>query len=173
MRIPANIIKSKYTSGNEFIYKLNYKFYQGHYYELNDRFFVGKEFNADAPELIKASNNTEVNDLLTRAATFIYGYISKNKLSNNKPASFLYDNQSTSRYYLSKVNIIPILIKEVSKDTYEKFQNDPLYKSVVLSYKGGFSEKELNEAEKKMPGIITFVNTSYLPPSIEESGLVG
>ena len=172
MRVPANLIKFNYTSGNEFAYALSYKYYQGHYYELNGKYFAGKEFNINAPELIKV-NRFNVNTLLTQAATFAYGYISKKKINNEKPISFLYDNKEINRYYLAKINTVPTLIKEVNKETYQKFQSDPLYKSVSLVYDGGFNDFELNEAEKKIPGIKTFVNTSYLPPSTEESGLVG
>jgi len=172
MKIPANLIKFNYTSGKEFAYALSYKYYQGSYYELNEKYFAGKEFDVNAPELIKV-NRLDINTLLTQAATFAYGYISKKKINNSKPISFLYDNKETTRYYLNKVNNIPVLIKEVNKETFEKFQNDPLYKSVSLTYNGGFNEIELNEAEKKIPGIKTFVNTSYIPPSTEESGLVG
>jgi len=54
MKVPANIIETKYTSGNEFVFSFNYKYYQGYYYELNDKIFAGKEFNINAPELVKA-----------------------------------------------------------------------------------------------------------------------
>jgi hypothetical protein len=172
MRVPSNLIKINYTSGNEYAYALSYKYYRGSYYEFNGKYFAGKEFDVNAPELIKA-DNSNVNTLLTQASTFVYGYISGKQINNNRPNSFIYNNQETNRYFLSKVNINPILIKEVDKNTFENFKNDSLYKSVVLSYEGGFNEKELNEAEKKMPGIKTFVNTSYIPPSTEESGLVG
>lgn len=172
MRVPANLIKFNYTSGNEYAYALSYKYYTGSYYELNGKYYAGKEFNINAPELIKVSR-FNVNTLLTQAATFAYGYISKKKIDNSKPKSFIYDNKDINRYFLAKINTVPTLIKEVDKDTYQKFSSNPLYKSVALLYDGGFSEKELNEAEKKIPGIKTFANTSYLPPSTEESGLVG
>lgn len=173
MRVPANLIKYNYTSGNEYAYASDYKYYQGHYYEINGKFFAGKEFSTDSSELIKVSNSINVNTLLTQASTYVYGFLSKTKLNNNKPSSFLYKYKDTNRYFLSKVNVNPILIKEVDETTFKNFQNDPLYKSVTLYYNGGFSDTEVNEAEKKMPGIKTFVNTSYIPPQVEESGLEG
>jgi len=52
MRIPANVIETgKYTSGGEFVYKLNQSPYKGYYYILNERFFEGKEYKADAQEI--------------------------------------------------------------------------------------------------------------------------
>jgi hypothetical protein len=41
-KIPANLITTGYTSGKEFVYVSNYKPYQGYYYEINNKFFVGK-----------------------------------------------------------------------------------------------------------------------------------
>jgi hypothetical protein len=172
MRVPANIIEAKYTSGNEFVFALNYKYYQGYYYELNGKTFVGKEFNANSPELIK-SNSDNVNTLLTDSKTYIYGFLSKIKINNQKIPSFFFKYESNIRYFITNPNIKPTLIKEINKETFNQIQNDSLYLSVSLSYDGGFSDKELNEAEIKIPGIKTFVNTSYTNPSVEESGLVG
>jgi hypothetical protein len=170
MRIPANTIEIKYTSGDEFIYEFSYKFYQGYYYEFNDKFFAGKEFDINAPELIR-SKGREVNTALTNSKTFVYGSLSKIKPNNKKPASFIYKNESDVRYFI--YNIGTNVIREISKKTYDEFKDSPFYTSVVLNYKGGFNNIELDEAEKKIPGIKTFINTSYVPPQAEESGLVG
>jgi hypothetical protein len=170
MRIPANTIEIKYTSGNEFVYSFNYKFYQGYYYTFNDKFFAGKEFNANAPELVR-SNSPEINTSLTNPKTYIYGSLSNIKPNNQKPASFIYKYESDVRYFT--YSITNKVIKEISKETYDKFKDDPYYISVILNYKGGFNDIQLDEAEKKIPGIKTFVNTSYVRPSTEESGLVG
>lgn len=170
MRIPTNIIETNYTSGNEFVYLINYKFYQGYYYELNDKFFAGKEFNANAPELIKADSR-EINPLLTNPNTFTYGFLSKVRLNNSKPSSFIYRYEDNVRYFI--YSITNKIIREVNKKTYNDFINNPYYVSVALSYEAEFNEFELNEAEKKIPGIKTFVNTSYLRPPFEEDGSVG
>ena len=172
MRIPANIItENKYTIGKEYIDKKTHKLYQGYYYELNNKFFAGKEFNNNAPELIKIKSS-QVNNLLLQAATYIFGSLSKVKLNDQKIPSFFFKYESNIRYFTAKFNS-KSLIKEISKETFDQIQNDPLYLSVFLSYDGGFSDRELNEAEKKIPGIKTFVNTSYTNPSVEESGLIG
>ena len=44
----------------------------------------------------------------------------------------------------------------------------PLYKIIFLSYTSGFNDMELKEAEKIIPGITTFINTSYIPPFVED-----
>lgn len=156
MKIPANLIKVNYTSGNEYAYTVNYKYYQGYYYELNNKFFVGKEFNIKAPELIKITSNN-INTLLTKSSTYVYGFISGKSINDSKPVSFIYNGKEPNRYFLSKVNTTPTIIKEVSEDTFKTFQNNPLYNSVSLSYRGGFNESELNTAEKQMPGLKTFL----------------
>jgi hypothetical protein len=172
MRIPANIItENKYTIGKEYINKKTHKPYQGYYYELNNKFFAGKEFNNNAPELIKIKSD-QVNNLLLTAATYIFGSLSKLKLTDQKIPSFFFKYESNIRYFTVKFNA-KSLIKEISKETFDQIQNNPLYLSVFLSYDGGFNDNELNEAEIKIPGIKTFVNTSYTNPSVEESGLIG
>jgi len=172
MRVPANIItENKYTIGKEYINKKTHKPYQGYYYELNNKFFAGKEFNNNAPELIKIKSD-QVNNLLLTAATYVFGSLSKLKLTDQKIPSFFFKYESNIRYFTVKFNA-KSLIKEISKETFDQIQNNPLYLSVFLSYDGGFNDNELNEAETKIPGIKTFVNTSYTNPSVEESGLIG
>jgi hypothetical protein len=172
MRIPANIItENKYTIGKEFINRKTHKPYQGYYYELNNKFFAGKEFNNNAPELIKIKSD-QVNNLLLTAATYIFGSLSKVKLTDQKIPSFFFKYESNIRYFTAKFNE-KSLIKEINEETFNQIKDNPLYVSLPLSYDGGFNDNELNEAENKIPGIKLFVNTSYTNPSIEESGLLG
>lgn len=167
MRIPANTIEIKYTSGDEFVYSFNYKFYQGHYYEFNDKFFAGKEFDIYAPELVKA-NSKEINTALTNPKTFIYGSFSKIKPNNSVPASVISKGNINggTRYFYKKINSNPILIREINKDTFEKFQNNPYYQVISIEFpEGGYfgNQKSLDEAESKMPGIKAFISNE-LPP---------
>jgi len=171
-KIPANLITTDYTSGKEFVYVSNYKPYQGYYYEINNKFFVGKEFDNNAPEIIKLTSS-KINPLLLKATTSLFGQLSGITLSNIKIPSFFYKYQGDIRYFLAKNNTSPLLIKEIDKTSFDQIQSNPLYTSVALIYKGGFSKNELKEAEKKIPGITTFVNSSYTPPPIEENGSIG
>lgn len=160
MRIPSNIIEIKYTPGKEFVFSLNYKFYQGYYYELNGKTFAGKEFNANAPELIK-SNSNSVNTLLTDSKTYIYGFISKIKSSqlsspkfNSFPKTDLdTDTEGDETYYTKKLNINPTMIKQISKETFDKLKQDPFHQ--VISLKPDRSD--LDQADKQMPGLKSFV----------------
>ena len=167
MRVPSNIIEIKYTPGNDFVFSLNYKYYQGYYYELNGKTFAGKEFNADAPELVR-SNNNNVNTLLTNSKTYIYGFLSKVKLNNVSPSSIISKGNISGgmRYFSKKNNTNPILIREITEETFKQYQNDPFYQVISIEFpEGGYfgNQKSLDEAEKKMPGIKTFI-LSELPP---------
>jgi hypothetical protein len=171
IRIPQNkIIKSKYTVGKEYMFETTYREYQGYYYELNGKLFAGKEFNSNAPILvqIKPSN---LNKLLTNARTYAYGRASGMNINSNKPSPFFYRYESDIRYFIYEIN--KNLIKEINKDTFDAFQTNSLYVTVKLSFTSGFNEQELKEAETKIPGITTFVNTSYTNPSVEEDGTIG
>jgi hypothetical protein len=167
MRIPSNIIEIKYTSGREFVFSLNYKYYQGYYYELNGKIFAGKEFNANSPELIKPNSNN-VNTLLTDSKTYIYGFLSKIKLNNTSPSSIISKGNinGSIRYFSKKNNTNPILIREITEETFKQYQNDPFYQVINIEFpEGGYfgNQKSLDDAEKIMPGIKTFI-LSELPP---------
>jgi hypothetical protein len=179
LRIPTNqIVTSKYTVGKEYLVLSTYKEYQGYYYELNNKTFAGKEFNLNALELIKMDSD-RVNSLLINPATSTYGKISKLKINNSNPTSYYFipsekDAQRgyTFRYFLSKVNSNPILIKEISEDDYNIFITNPLYITVkIINYiiQDGasrdnnnnnytFTSKDIDVAEQTMPGIKYFLD---------------
>jgi hypothetical protein len=160
MRIPKNIIQTnKYTSGKEFVYKLTQTPYQGYYYILNNLFYIGKEYNQDAPELIKI---TQSNTLLYNSKTAIFSVISgisSQFLKIPKIKSIQSNIESNSipvRYFSQQINIQPILIKEISKETYESIQEVSLYKTTFIgNYNGNI--QTLDQADKQMPGLKSFL----------------
>lgn len=165
LRIPQNqIVESKYTSGGEYLFLDTHKEYKGYYYEFNNKIFAGKEFKADAPEIIKRTSN-KVNPLLLNSATYLYGMLSKVKLNSNPPPSsyqFNQDNRNVLRYFIKKAN--ENIIKETNEDNFNQIQNDSIYTSVSLYFSNsGFDQNELNKAEEKMPGIKEYVSTTYVP----------
>ena len=159
LRIPQNqVVQSKYTAGKEYMLESDYREYIGYYYELNGKTFAGKELNLNAPILLpipKNNNNPGINNLLTRAATFLYGQLSGVKLNNNKPTSYVYQYNSEIRYF--SYQTINKLIKEVNEETFNTFKSNPLYKVISLSFKKDFDPKELDDAEKTIPGIKEFL----------------
>jgi hypothetical protein len=159
---PANIIlTNKYTVEGEFVNKKTYEPYQGYYYELNNRFFAGKSFNSNSPEIVKVSSLNP--NLLASSDAKLFKNLSRFNFNSIQPNAQQYTYESNARYFLSQNNITPILIKEVSKETFQQFSNNPLYNSVVLT-EGGLDEGEVRQAERKMPGITVFLGSSYVPP---------
>jgi hypothetical protein len=170
MRIPSNIITdNQYTAGKEFMYISTYKEYIGYYYIINNKYFTGKTYsnNSNSKELVKIKKEN-TNLLLTQASTYIYGLISKTKMNNISPSSIISTGNINGgiRYFSKQVNINPILIREINEDTFKQFQNNPIYQVISIEFpKGGYfgGQKSLDEAEKQMPGIKTFIS-SELPP---------
>lgn len=164
LRIPQNqAVTSKYTSGKEYMFNSTYREYIGYYYELNQKLFAGKEFSTSAPEIIKI-DSSKVNKLLTNPSTYTYGKISGIKMNDNNistlPSSTdnIYDKggEEFIRFFCQKENQTPILIKEISEDTYKSLQNNPLYKT---TYIGNYNDSKHNidDANKEMPGLKTFL----------------
>jgi hypothetical protein len=156
MKIPANVIETgKYTSGGEFVYKSNQSPYKGYYYILNERFFEGKEYKADAQEIIQIK---ESNTLLYRLATAAFSLASgiTSQSLRQRPVPSVQSNIegvfTPIRYFSRKVNIKPIIIKEISKETYDSLQGDPLYQTTFVG-----PDQSIDQAEKQMPGLKAFL----------------
>ena len=169
IRIPSNItVKSQYTAGKQYMYESTQREYQGYYYEMNGKIFAGKEFNSNAPTLLKITPNN-INSLLATAATYVYGKITGTKISTEKPSSYIYNPSvgAKTRYFCSQVNVSPTVIKEIDESTYKSFSKNPLYKVVALPYNGDFDDASLDKAEKIIPGIKTFVRDSFYSESLD------
>jgi hypothetical protein len=166
IRIPQNIIvESKYTQGNEYMFVSTYKKYQGYFYELNGKIFAGKEFDIYAPELMVISLN-KTNSLLTNISTYVYGKLSQSNLINSStPTSYFYNNENPTnfRYFISKINVKPSIIKEVNETVFKEYKNNILYTSVALSYSNKFIESEVIKAESIIPGIKLYLDNTYTP----------
>jgi hypothetical protein len=165
LRIPQNqIVKSKYTAGKEYMFALTQKEYIGYYYELNNKIFAGEEFNTNAPILVKITP-ANTNGLLAKAATYIYGRISKSKLNQTKIIS-LPSSTTTNlldrtgelflKFFCQKINQSPIIIKEIDEEIYESLQKDPLYKTTFIGTYNGTTQS-IEEANKQMPGLEGFL----------------
>jgi hypothetical protein len=154
MKVPKNIIvNSKYTQGNEYMYKNTQESYQGYYYELNGKTFVGKTFDVYSLELVRMTPNN-FNTLLTKASTYVYGAISGIKIPNTLIPSVVLTNESSEEtYYVRKINEIPYSIKQITKETYINTLKDPIYQSVIL--KPDYSN--IDQAEQQMPGLKAFL----------------
>lgn len=156
MKIPANIIETgKYTVGGELVYKETQASYKGYYYILNKRYFVGKEYTSDAPELVKVEQS---NTLLYRPATAIFSAVSgitSKSLKSPKIPSLqpnIESNPTPIRYFSQQVNVKPIIIKEISKETYDSLQGNSLFTTTFIG-----PNQTIDQAEKQMPGLKAFL----------------
>lgn len=155
MKIPSNlIVENKYTIGKEFMYLRTYREYQGYYYELSSKFYAGATYNPNSLELVRIEPEN-INTLLTRPSTYVYGVLSKAKIDNPKVSgvisSNLYDKvPETIVFYCKKININPILIRQISEQTYINIKNNPLY---VVTYIGTYNgiQKNIDDASKQIP----------------------
>jgi hypothetical protein len=156
MKVPKNIIQTgKYTSGGEFYTKENQLPYKGYYYILNNSYYVGKEYNEKAPEIIKIQ---QANTMLFRGSTAIFSLLSgitSQMLKPPKITSVQPNTESNSvpeRYFSSQINIEPTIIKEISKDTYDSLQGNSLYQTTFIG-----PTQSINQAEKQLPGLKAFL----------------
>jgi len=179
LRVPSDqVVESRYTTRGEFKEAISLKDYKGYYYEFNNKYFVGETFDVNALELIP-TRLREPNPLLANLASFTYGVVAAAAASalmnKTKPTSHVFQYESTTRYY--SYSIKEKIIKEINKENFDAIQSSKsnvLFTTVSLSYNGGFNNVELDEAEKKIPGIKTFVENSYVRPKTEDGGgLVG
>jgi len=168
MVVPSNIIiTDKYTIGNEFVISKTYEPYQGYYYELSDKIYAGKEFNINAPELMRSQ---EVPALVK--ADKKYASLTRVNLSTltapkvvNKKDLSQTDTQGKNyyTYYAKKLNSNPILIKQIDKEQYSKLKNNNVWQVIEIETipgDGFILPEDLAEAEKQMPGIQTWIRTT-------------
>lgn len=156
MRIPSDLItKNKYTAGGEFIYSDTYEDYQGYYYILNNKFFEGKNFKANARQLIKI-NSDKVNKLKLNKATSVFAGLSNIKIPNINFSSFINKDKNLTRYFAKKINNNPILIKEIDEDTFKKIQSDPIYQTTYIGFYQGANQTS-DQAYAQMVGLKEFV----------------
>jgi hypothetical protein len=131
---------------------------------MNGKYFVGKEFSQNAPELQKIISSTS-NNLLKIASSFLFGKISGININQKKtPTSVIYqptqedyDRGYSIRYFYKKINTTPIIIKETNKENYDLLVNDPLYQVTSIKWDEVRFNNDLTQAEQQMPGLKAFL----------------
>ena len=159
MRAPSNIVTtSKYTLGKEFVLADSYKDYQGYYYEISGKYFAGKEFNVLAPELLKLDSD-KIDKLRLNAATSIFGLLTKVAIQGVGKVSSIQPTGDTLRYFVKQINVNPIVIKEVDKNTFNQLKLNPLYQTLEVDIPSNteVGMPAIDEADKKMPGLKAFL----------------
>jgi hypothetical protein len=155
MRVPKNKIQTgKYTSGGEFVELLTNKEYQGPYYGLNNKFYIGKEFSTNAAELIRIQQQNQLYNQSANTALFSFiSGITSQALSSPRVAGIPKQTVATTRYFSQQTNVNPITIKEISKETYDSLQGNALYRTTFIG-----PDKTEDQAEREIPGLKTFLS---------------
>ena len=156
MRVPKNKIKTgKYTSGNEFVELLTNKAYQGYYYEMNSKFYIGKEFDTNAAELVRLQQQNQLYNQSRSTALFSFiSGIASQALISPRVSGIPPQVVAETRYFSQQTNVKPITIKEISKETYDSLQGNDLYKTTFIG-----PDQTIDQAEKQMPGLKTFLES--------------
>jgi len=131
--VPADkILENQYTRGNEFVSLTTGKYYQGYYYIiLGNKYYEGKTYNSQSKQLKKV-DPTPVPP----------------------PPVSLPPQTTPTRYFLKKINIFPVVIKEVDEQTYNSLINNAYYQKATVESEIIFrNSSELDKAERQMPGL--------------------
>ena len=161
MGVPKNnIVAGKYTSGGEFVILSTNAPYQGYYYELNNKFYSGKEYSPTAPEIIRIQS-PEKNRLLNSLPTARYSLVSgvTSKSISTPPVNVIPSETNTKinksvRFFCKKIN--SDIIKEIDEQTYKSLQNQPIYQT---TYIGVYLDKaqSMEQAESQLSGVKAFL----------------
>jgi hypothetical protein len=159
MKIPNNIIKSQYTSGNEFVYLSTNLPYQGYYYKLNGSFFQGKEFSPSSSKIIKKQDtNTLLDNPHTATFSKVSGITSQQLQSPVFSSIQSSSNTLNTRFFAKQTNVQPISIKEITESTFRSLLSkpSPFYQVIFVGSFNG-STIRLEQADQQMPGLKSFV----------------
>ena len=160
MRYPKNQLKENlHTPGGEFIDTSNNRIYSVYYWEINGRYFIGKTASDKAIELKKTSPE-EIQNAQLNKTEGINNVSKETILSANTKISSIPINTSTSntRYFSKQINIVPTVIKEINKDTFDIIKSNAIYQTLSLESNLIYlNSPTLEVAEKNFSGIKAFL----------------
>jgi hypothetical protein len=162
MKIPANLIlENLYTIGNEFVYANSYENYQGYYYEINSKFFVGREFNPNAPRLLKL-NSKEIDPLRLNPKISTYINLKGERITNNKIPSIPLELTFGLKYLAKQINSNPTRIIFTTKDASDNSKNYPGFAFTSIEFDPEFGFNITDENKKIIPEIDIFLENYSL-----------
>lgn len=160
IKIPKNqLVKTQYTSGNEYVFVRNTEImYTGYYYETGGKIFAGKEFSPTSPELIKKTSVTK-NTLIENPETANYARLSGMVINSTPLKSVVFNpskeniNNGMVRYFAKKVISNVIDITEINEEAFIALAKDPFYQTIKINYTFDRVTEGLNEFDRQMPGL--------------------
>lgn len=159
MRAPKNLVKVKYTMGEKYI-DSNSNPYTGYYCELRGKAYPGKVYTGTAKPLKLISSLTKNNKITGIAFNPEITYTPHSHSGTEN--MYTPEKEYVFRYFIKYIHTIPIYIKEINGNTYNSVKDNPLYQTTVLKFtisekgsqsNGFFDMNEVEQANKKMPGI--------------------
>jgi hypothetical protein len=159
MRVPKNIAKVNYTTGEKYL-DSNFSPYVGYYCEVKGKIYPGKIYTGRSKQLILASSlvkNNKVPGIAFNPEDTWHSHSPEGEEIEDKEEEYVF------RYFVKYIHTIPIYIKEVNIDTYNSIKNNPLYQTLMLKFtisdlgsfpnNGFFNKDEVEQANKTMHGI--------------------
>lgn len=158
MRVPKNIAKVNYTTGEKYL-DSNFNPYVGYYCEVKGKAYPGKVYTGRTKQLILASSLVKTDNI--SGINFNSEDTWHKHLETEDP--FHLEKEYVFRYFVKYINTVPIYIKEINIDTYNSVRNNPLYQTLMLKFtisdlggfpnNGFFNKEEVERADEKMFGI--------------------
>lgn len=171
-RTPKNRVKiGKYTQGNEYVVASSGVEYKGYYYEVNGIAYAGKDSTVYPTKiLLELSSVNFMADIASTTGFFTDAY--NFAMSNLETAKLIADKafdskpiqqlsgvlKSGTHSYIQKNGENIIREIDPSDPMFIKFERDPTYQVVSINFTSTDVDQQITEAEKKIPGIRTFVN---------------
>jgi hypothetical protein len=155
-QIPKNRIKeNQYTNGTGIGNNLSLRFtvskvpYVGFYNIINgNKYFTGKIYDTNSKPL-------EKYNIIQTASSVIASRGSIPTLAGFLPSGTTSD--PSIRYFYKELNQSSINIKEINKSSYNQLSTGDNMNYQVISYNS--STQTLEEVNKQMPGLLTFLTT--------------
>lgn len=158
MKVPANIIlENLYTIGKEFVYADSYKDYQGYYYEISDKFFAGREFNPNAPRLLKLGSD-EIDPLRLNPSTSTYASLKRNVITSNRVPSIPLDTSAGEKYLAKQLSSNPIRIIFTTEKAYREFKKHPGFAFTAVNFEPEFGFDITDKNRQDIPEIDIFLS---------------
>jgi hypothetical protein len=179
-RNPRNQVKSNlYTQGGEFIYKSTGLDYVGYYYTINNKAYAGPvplpnnlflpiELDVNPNKLPEGADTNILHTVGNVAGFFTEAY--NFAKSNLETAQYIKDKVFPSKtitnaqlrvglhYFIQNSTDQNKIIKETDLTSYNQLQKDPVYKTVSIDFSSPDAEKQIEDGEKIIPGLKTFIN---------------
>jgi len=181
LRYPKNQVKTKlFTNGGEFIYKSSGLDYIGYYHTINNKAYAGPISLPDVPQIeldvnpniLPIGADTNILNAMGNAVGFFtqaYNFAKSNLDTANNIKDKVFPSKSLKNtsdsliprtgihYFVQQINDPNKVIKETDMNGFNSLQKDPIYKTVSISFSALDVDKQIEDGEKQIPGLKSFL----------------